>query len=154
MLVLALVHAELGGMYPVAGGSTRHPHFSIGNLATGGIIFSYQGFEQAIQFGGETRNPGRNMPFVVIGSMLVGLVLYIAPQVAFLGALEPSNLSKGWDEITFPGLAGPFAGLATAVGASWLAVLLYIDVAVSPGGTGLLYSALSACLSFALARNH
>ncbi len=94
------------------------------------------------------------MPFAVIGSMLVGLVLYIALQVAFLGALEPSNLSKGWDEITFPGLAGPFAGLATAVGASWLAVLLYIDVAVSPGGTGLLYSASSACLSFALARNH
>ena len=27
MLILALVHAELGGMYPVAGGSARYPHF-------------------------------------------------------------------------------------------------------------------------------
>jgi amino acid transporter len=33
MLVLALAHAELGGMYPVAGGSARYPHFSFGSLA-------------------------------------------------------------------------------------------------------------------------
>src|SRR5215207_5455566 len=33
MLVLALVHAELGSMYPVAGGSTRYPHFSFGSVA-------------------------------------------------------------------------------------------------------------------------
>ena len=86
--------------------------------------------------------------------MVIGAILYIALQVAFLGALEPENLRKGWDEITFAGLARPFAGLATAVGAGWLAVLLYIDAAVSPGGTGLIYSATSSRLSFALARNH
>src|SRR5215204_2234495 len=33
MVVLALVHAELGSMYPVAGGSTRYPHFAFGSLA-------------------------------------------------------------------------------------------------------------------------
>ncbi len=33
MLILALVHAELGGMYPVAGGSARYPHFAFGSLA-------------------------------------------------------------------------------------------------------------------------
>jgi amino acid transporter len=33
MLILALVHAELGGMYPVAGGSARYPHFSFGSMA-------------------------------------------------------------------------------------------------------------------------
>src|SRR5215204_2262317 len=33
MLVLALAHAELGGMYPVAGGSARYPHFSFGSMA-------------------------------------------------------------------------------------------------------------------------
>src|SRR5215216_5136739 len=27
MIILALVHAELGSMYPVAGGSARYPHF-------------------------------------------------------------------------------------------------------------------------------
>src|SRR5919201_4667988 len=32
MLLLALVHAELGGMYPVAGGSARFPHYAFGSL--------------------------------------------------------------------------------------------------------------------------
>src|SRR5881275_1896465 len=31
MLVLALIHAELGGAYPVSGGTARYPHFSHGN---------------------------------------------------------------------------------------------------------------------------
>src|SRR5215203_5382935 len=33
MIILALVHAELGAMYPVAGGSARYPHFAFGSLA-------------------------------------------------------------------------------------------------------------------------
>jgi amino acid transporter len=32
MLLLALVHDELGSMYPVAGGSARYPHFSFGSI--------------------------------------------------------------------------------------------------------------------------
>jgi len=276
MLILALVHAELGSMYPVAGGSTRYPHFAFGSLAgfvigwavwlgavtvapievlaalqylthyfpfltdttggvtvltgtgiaisivlmavftvinligirllaesnniimiwkvaipflavavimllsfntsnftaaggfapfgiegvlsalsAGGIIFAYQGFEQAIQLGAETHNPQRNIPFAVIGSMAIGVILYIALQVAFLGALNPAEeLKNGWANLTFPGAAGPFAGLATLVGAGWLATLLYIDAFVSPAGTGLIYTASSSRLSYAFARNH
>src|SRR5438270_6825841 len=33
ILFLALVHAELGGMFPVAGGSSRYPHYAFGSLA-------------------------------------------------------------------------------------------------------------------------
>ncbi|HKH11448.1 MAG TPA: APC family permease [Rubrobacter sp.] len=276
MLVLALAHAELGSMYPVAGGSTRYPHFAFGSLAgfvigwavwvgavtvapievlaalqylthyfpfltsttggvtvltgtgivisvimmffftvinlvgirllaesnniimiwkvaipflavavimilsfntsnftaaegfapsgiegilsalsIGGIIFAYQGFEQAIQLGAETHNPQRNIPFAVIGSMAIGVVLYILLQVAFIGALDPQEeLKNGWANLSFPGAAGPFAGLATLVGAGWLATLLYLDAFVSPAGTGLIYTASSSRLSYAFARNH
>ena len=274
MLILALVHAELGGMYPVAGGSARYPHFAFGSLAgftigwivwvgavtvapievlaattygvhyfpwlmtaqggtevlTGpgivvsvilmavftvinligvsslaksnntimvwkiaipflavivllitsfnpsnftaaggfapfgfsgiflslglGIIFAYQGFEQAIQLGGESRNPGRNIPLAVIGSMLIGLVLYIALQIVFVGALHPAELKNGWANLSFPQDAGPFAGLAVAAGVGWLATLLYTDALVSPSGTGLIYVGSSSRLSFALGRNH
>jgi len=276
MMVLALVHAELGSMYPVAGGSTRYPHFAFGSLAgfvigwavwvgsvtvapievlaalqylthyfpfltdttagvtvltgtgivisvimmalftvinligirllaesnniimiwkiaipflaiivimvlsfntsnftaaggfapygiqgilsaisLGGIIFAYQGFEQAIQLGAETRNPQRNIPFAVIGSMIIGVIMYIGLRVAFLGALDPQEeLKNGWAQLAFPGAAGPFAGLAAIVGAGWLATLLYIDAFVSPAGTGLIYIASSSRLSYAFARNH
>src|SRR5919109_1435873 len=32
MLLLALLHAELGGAYPVAGGTARFPHYSHGSM--------------------------------------------------------------------------------------------------------------------------
>src|SRR5947209_10746986 len=122
-------------------------------MATGGVIFAYQGFEQAVQLGGESRNPRRNIPIAVIGAMILGVVIYMLLQVAFLAALDPQNLQHGWTKLAFNGLVGPFAGLASAVGLSWLAVLLYIDAAISPGGTGLLYTGTSARVSYALSRN-
>jgi amino acid transporter len=125
-------------------------------LSSGGVIFACLGFEQAVQLGGESRNARRNIPLAIVGAMLVAVGLYVALQVAYIAALDPSNLSKGWDAVSFSGKAqlfGPFAGLATAVGLGWLAVLVYTDAVVSPGGTGLLYTGASARLSFALARN-
>jgi amino acid transporter len=126
-------------------------------VASGGVIFSYLGFEQAIQLGGESKNPRRNIPIAVIGSMVIGVILYIALQIAFLLAIDPSSLSKGWDAVSFGGkgaVFGPFAGLATALGLSWLATLIYIDAVISPGGTGLLYVGTSARLSFGMGRNN
>jgi amino acid transporter len=125
-------------------------------LASGGVIFACLGFEQAVQLGGESRNPRRNIPLAIIVAMLVAIGLYIALQVAFIAALDPSSLSSGWGAISFTGngqLFGPFAALATALGLGWLAVMLYTDAIVSPGGTGLLYTGASARLTFALARN-
>ncbi len=122
-------------------------------LASGGVVFAYLGFEQAIQFGGESRNPQRNIPFAVVGSMLIGTAVYIALQVAFMGALGPHAASHGWAKLTFTDQFGPFAALATALGLGWLAVILYIDAVVSPAGTGLIYNGSSARISYALGRN-
>ncbi len=33
IIVLALVHAELGALFPVSGGSSRFPHYAFGSLA-------------------------------------------------------------------------------------------------------------------------
>jgi amino acid transporter len=125
-------------------------------LSSGGVIFACLGFEQAVQLGGETRNPRRNIPLAIICGMVLTIVLYIGLQLAFILALDPSSLSKGWGAVSFSGKAqlfGPFAGLATGLGLGWLAILLYTDAFVSPGSTGLLYTGASARLSFALARN-
>jgi amino acid transporter len=46
VIVLALVHAELGAMYPVAGGTARFPHFAFGSVA--GISFGFFSWLQAI----------------------------------------------------------------------------------------------------------
>jgi amino acid transporter len=46
IIILALVHAELGGMYPVSGGTARFPHFAFGSIA--GISFGFFSWVQAI----------------------------------------------------------------------------------------------------------
>src|ERR1700728_3148218 len=46
IIILALVHAELGGMFPVAGGSARFPHFAFGSVA--GTGFGFMSYLQAV----------------------------------------------------------------------------------------------------------
>src|SRR5580700_1867203 len=46
VIILALVHAELGGMYPIAGGTARFPHIAYGSVA--GISFGFFSWLQAI----------------------------------------------------------------------------------------------------------
>ena len=46
IIILALVHSELGAMYPVAGGTARFPHFAFGSIA--GASFGFFSWLQAI----------------------------------------------------------------------------------------------------------
>ena len=61
-----------------------------------GIVFALEGFEQAIQVGGEAENPQRNIPRAVIISMIIGTLIYLLLEVAFVGALNPADLVHGW----------------------------------------------------------
>ncbi|MGZ4744416.1 MAG: APC family permease [Oryzihumus sp.] len=118
-----------------------------------GVVFALQGFEQAIQMGGEARNPQRDISRAVITAMVIGTIIYLMLEVAFIGAINPANLAHGWANPIGKGDFGPYATLATGVGAGWLAALLYIDAVISPAGTGLLYLGTSARLSYALGHN-
>jgi amino acid transporter len=46
VVILALIHAELGGMYPVSGGTARFPHLAFGSVA--GISFGFFSWLQAV----------------------------------------------------------------------------------------------------------
>jgi amino acid transporter len=46
VVILALIHAELGAMYPVAGGTARFPHFAFGTVA--GTSFGFFSWLQAV----------------------------------------------------------------------------------------------------------
>ncbi len=116
-----------------------------------GILFAFLGFRQAIELAGESANPQRNLPFAILGSVLLCLALYLALQLAFIGTLQPAHLAHGWARLNFPGISGPFAGLAMLAGLPWLAALLYADAAISPGGTGVIYSTAAARVLYASA---
>ncbi len=118
-------------------------------VSTTGIVFSYLGFRQAIELAGETRNPRRTLPIAILGSVIICIVIYIGLQAAFIYAVDPASIAGGWAKLSFKGVAGPFAGLATLAGLSWLSVLLYIDAFVSPAGTGIIYCSTTARVVYA-----
>ncbi|MEU8923338.1 APC family permease [Kitasatospora sp. NPDC048545] len=122
-------------------------------ISSSGIIFALLGFEQAIQIAGESRNPKRDIPRAVLGSVAIGTLIYTLLQVVFIGALPVSAFANGWDKLDFPGIDGPFAGLATLVGLGWLAWILKVDAIISPGGTGLIYTTSTSRISYGLSKN-
>lgn len=115
-----------------------------------GVVFALQGFEQAVQMGGEARNPKKDISRAIITAMFIGAAVYILLEVAFIGGLSPSNLVHGWSSPIGQGDFGPYYTLALAAGAGWLATILLVDAVISPGGTGLIYLGTSARLSYAL----
>lgn len=148
-----LVLSFHGGNFKAGGGFAPFGAHGVMAALPAGVVFALQGFEQAIQVGGESKNPQRDIARAVITAMIIGTIIYILLEVAFIGALSPSKLAHGWANPMGKGDYGPYATLATGVGAGWLAALLYIDAFVSPAGTGLLYVGTSARVSYALGRN-
>lgn len=119
---------------------------------TGGVVFALQGFEQAVQLAGEARNPKRDLSRAVLTAMAIGALLYSLLQVVMIGGLEPKNILNGWSKPlgTDPSDYGAWYTLALAVGAGWLAKTLIVDAVISPAGTGVVYVATTARLSYAL----
>ncbi|HEX3828704.1 MAG TPA: APC family permease [Sporichthyaceae bacterium] len=119
---------------------------------SGGVLFSYQGFEQAVQLGGEARRPERDLPRAVLIAIVGGSLLYLALQVCFIAATDPHKIAAaGWAKLASNSL-GPFYDLATVLGLTWLATILQLDAIISPGGTAMVYISTTSRLSFALGR--
>src|SRR6185437_16308913 len=120
-------------------------------VAISGIVFSYNGFQSPVNLAGEARNPGRSVPFGVLGSIALATVVYLLLQIGFLGAVDPALIAEhGWAALNY---SSPFAQLALAVNLNWLALLLYADAFISPSGTGITYTATTARMIYGMERN-
>lgn len=134
-----------GGFLPFGGAGV------LTAVATSGIVFAFNGFQNPLSLAGEARDPDRSIPFAVIGSVAIAVGVYLLLQIAFLGAIDPARLqSVGWAGL---GFSSPFAQLAMLFGLGWLAVLLYFDAFVSPSGTGITYTAVAARMVLGMQRN-
>jgi amino acid transporter len=152
-VILIITHAFHASNFTAGGGFMPYGIKGVFVALPLGVIFALEGFEQAAQLAGEARNPKRDIPLAVVGSMLMGAALYIALQICFIGALNPHNVLHGWaSPFGNAGAFGPYYTLATSVGLGWLGVVLIIDALISPGGTGLVYLATTSRLSYSLAR--
>jgi amino acid transporter len=160
VLLLTHFHAHnfsAGGGFFIPGGFGDSAKAILIAIPGAGIVFSLLGFEQAVQLGGESANPQRDLPRAVIGSMLLGAAIYVLLQFAFIGALNPATITHfhTWAALAKDNAlsAGPFYTVVKVAGLAWLAWILRVDAVISPGGTGLIYLTSASRLSFGLSKN-
>ncbi len=130
--------------------------YGIGNafnaIVTCGIFYAFYGFSTITIFAKELKNPKRNVPLALAGSVLVCLIIYLILQISFIGALDPATIAtNGWHTLNFQ---SPLADLAVILGINWLALVLYVDAAISPSGTGILYTGSGSRMLNAMADDH
>ncbi len=129
-------------------------------IVSSGIAFSLLGFRQALDFGGEARNPQRHLLYAIIGGLLTATFLYILLQLAFTGSIEWANahVKPGdWAGLAASSWASaPFAAAIRATGVGFAgaaAAFLLADAYVSPGATGWVYLGMASRSAYGLAVN-
>ncbi|MFJ7202517.1 APC family permease [Streptomyces sp. NPDC098789] len=105
-------------------------------VTTSGVVFAFNGFQAVVNLGGAAKNPGRAIPIALVGALSLGLVIYLALQAAFLGAVPPEHLAQagGWAGVNFN---SPFAELAKLLMIHWVVVMLQFGAFISPAGSNI-----------------
>jgi amino acid transporter len=128
-------------------------HHIFSTLSYGGVAFAFTGFQNGLLMAGEIEHPEKALPLSLLGSVLMGFIIYAALQWSFIVAIPDTALKNGWEYLNFTGDSGPLVGLAITLGLGGVAILLMIDASVSPLGTTLVYSAATARILYAMGMN-
>jgi basic amino acid/polyamine antiporter, APA family len=101
-----VVTAQNTGQYGVSGIIT----------AAATIFFAYIGFEAVSTAGAESRNPRRDMPIGILGSLIICTILYILTSAVLVGIVPYTDLND----------AAPIAKAVNQIGLPWFATLVKI----------------------------
>ncbi|KAB2644047.1 MAG: APC family permease [Verrucomicrobia bacterium] len=121
---------------------------ALGAIVGAGLIYSFNGFQLAVAFASEIEKPKRNVPLSIVLSIVIVMFVYMALQLAFMGAVPHEMLQAGWSSLNFH---SPLLNLAILLGLHFLVILLMADSVISPSGTGYAYLGGSARMFYAMA---
>jgi len=154
-LLLFLLFSFDGVIY--AGGTSEFAPMGMHGIfyavAAGGIIFTFNGFKQAAELAGEVRNPQFAVPFAIIGSLVVCLIVYLLLQSSVLVALTPENLAAGWKHIKLSDNNSPLTSLLSQHKIIWFIPILFVTAVLSPFASSLIYCTTSSRTLFGIAIN-
>jgi APA family basic amino acid/polyamine antiporter len=85
------------------------------------IFFAFIGFDAVSTAAEESRNPGRDLPVGIIGSLIVCTIIYIATALVLTG-IEP------WSRL---GVADPLAAVFARSGMNWAAGIVSLGAVIS-----------------------
>jgi len=139
-IVVAFVNFSSKNLHPFM------PHgFHSVTAAAAVIFFAYIGFDAVSTGSEEARNPGKDLPFAVIGSLLICTLFYILTAVGALGIATPAQI-KDSD-----------APLATALdegaGLPWAAWILALGALIAITSVVLVIFYGQTRIFFAMARD-
>lgn len=103
------------------------------------VFFAYLGFDAVSSAAEEVKNPKRNMPIGIIGSLLVCTILYMAVSVVLTGIASYKNLN----------VSDPVAFALQLIDQNWVAGIISLGAVIGMltvilvmlyGGTRLVYA--------------
>nr|WP_241760324.1 APC family permease [Thermoplasma volcanium] len=149
MVTLFLVSFKLRN-FSAYGVAPYGPFSVVSAIVTSGIVYSYLGFQAVINLAGESRNPKRDGPLSLILVIIFSVVFYVVLQIAFIGSVPASDISKGWAFLSLP---SPFADIAVSFNMFWLYTLIIADSIYSPSGSSMAAVASNSRNLYALSKN-
>ena len=109
---------QLGrALWAVVTGDT-HARYGVQGVIQGAarIFFAYLGFEAVSTAGAESRNPSKDMPIGILGSLVICTILYILTSAVLVGIVPYASLDN----------PAPIAMAVNQIGLPWFAIAVKI----------------------------
>jgi basic amino acid/polyamine antiporter, APA family len=107
------------------------------------VFFAYSGFESVANLSEETRNPARDVPRGLLGTLALATALYIGVSLVVTGMVKYSQLDEG----------APLSSAFDTVGASWAGTLVSIAAVCGLTSVTLVDIVTMSRIGFAMARD-
>lgn len=112
-------------------------------VASAVVFFAYSGFEAVANLGEETKDPAKDMPRGLIGTLVICTVLYLAVCLVITGMVKYSSISEG----------APIADAFDQVDLGWAKVLIGIAAIAGLSSVILVDIVAMGRIGFALCRD-
>ncbi|WP_242611751.1 amino acid permease [Natrinema hispanicum] len=121
--------------------------------ATALVFVSFLGYAKIATVAEELKNPGRNLPIAIIGSVGIVTVIYAILVTTMLGVISWPDLSQDAPvaqaaEVAFPASIGPVGGVAAAA-----AALMTVGALLATASSANASILASARINFAMGRD-
>ncbi|HEV7699562.1 MAG TPA: amino acid permease [Pyrinomonadaceae bacterium] len=107
-----------------------------------GALWGYDGWDNLTFVAGEVKDPKRNIPLAIVGSMLVIIVLYLLAQLAYFYVLDPTTIASVSKNSSVAKVVVSmfFGGTATSVATG--AAVAFFTVGLMLSSLGTLHTSL------------
>jgi APA family basic amino acid/polyamine antiporter len=112
-------------------------------VAAAVVFFAYSGFEAVANLGEETKDPARDMPRGLLGTLVVCTLLYVLVCLVITGMVRYTNLSEG----------APISDAFDQVGMGWASILIAVAAIAGLSSVILVDIVAMGRIGFALTRD-